>query len=298
MGLNLGPSYGAGGYADALKDIIAQREMARRTAIMEQESQQRGARDQIDSQQIARKTAIENALMNDGMPAQDIPYGQAEGPGGGPELVNVEDPAARAQMGLPAAPNIQASNRFRATEIPGVAGSGPGKFRAKTAQEVAQANAQAALDKEMNTGVTLNPNQVRSLGGQVVGRGEPVPEQPSWSIQDKILNGKPATVRVDAKSGRVEPIEGVTPIPRATASGGGGFGGGGSPLSGFTAPDPTRPSPEIGNKQYPGTTLTHNLVYQAGMDWAITGKIPTQGMGSGGAAGANRLGPRPTRSTT
>jgi hypothetical protein len=283
MGLNLGPSYGAGGYSDALAQILQQREMARRTAIMEQESQQRGQQQQIVADQLRRKTAIDNVGMQDVTPAQDIPYGQGEGPGGGPELVNVEDPATRAQSWAGPAPNIQTQNRFRATEIPGVAGSGPGMLRAKTAQEAAAAKRQSAIDEAMGKWVSTPQGGKSTLpiaGVEIKGDEKPDTRSPQQQYIDALQSGDTEGAKL-----LLGAIQSTNPKAFQLTVAGSGQA---QPAS-FSQASGDKPSPDVAQTQFPGTGMSRSAVYQNGLQYALTGKMPSLGMGQGGNVAATRM---------
>jgi hypothetical protein len=191
MGLNLGPSYGAGGYADALKDIIAQREMARRTAIMEQESQQRGAQDQRVAQQqqiqnelLARNVEMQDAQSQSGRPMADYGMNEIEGPQGGPAQFSSVPPQFNAVTGQ-TEPPLEASNRLAARPVRGVPSLGiqPTTFRPASAEQQRASSYQGALDKEMNSGVTLSPGQSRFFGGREIGNVPAAEKQDTRSLE-------------------------------------------------------------------------------------------------------------------
>lgn len=204
MGLNLGPSFGAGGYADALKDILAQREMARRTAIMEQESQQRAARDaaeakqqQVSNELLARRAELENASQIEGTPAADVPLDMAQGPGGMGPNVNVVDLQKQsagmapvftdptgAQSVNPLTRNIQGQNTIKARPLGGVPSLGvqPGLVKFKTAEEVAAAKREAIRNEAMGKSYSASPDErviVPALGIDMQGK----PKEPSLEQQ-------------------------------------------------------------------------------------------------------------------
>jgi hypothetical protein len=167
MGLNLGPSYGAGGYADALKDIIAQQEMARRTAIMEQESQQRGAQDQRVAQQqqiqnelLARQVEMQDAQGQSGRPMADYGMNEIEGPQGGPAQFSAVPPQFNAVTGKTEQP-LEASNRIAARPVRGVPSLGiqPTKFRPVSQEQQSAAKLKSALDELRSKVFTVGEKQ-------------------------------------------------------------------------------------------------------------------------------------------
>jgi hypothetical protein len=196
MGLNLGPSYGAGGVADALEKLIMQRRMqeqlqqGQQRIDLEREAQaanlkRQQEQDAINRSLLSRKVATENVGMLEGMPAADVPLTQAEGQGGA---------LASRPMGMAASPGVQAPNRFKAIPIPGVPQLGVegSTMRPQTQEEQAQQAARAAILKLRTTPQKVARGEKVVLDGETIAEGNPY-EQPHSNIyreyQDALSTG-------------------------------------------------------------------------------------------------------------
>lgn len=98
--------------------------------------------------------------------------------------------------------------------------------------------------------------------------------------------GRTRLAMIDPKSGKVyvggkevDPKD-VQKPPTASSSGGGSGTGAGGEVTGTVSP--LRPDPATANRIDPKTGYTPNAIFQSGVDYALTGKMPSMGLGSAG----------------